>query len=926
MMKRNLLSAAFALMALAVSADEGMWMLTDLKAQNEAAMMDLGLQIPIEEVYNPDGIALKDAVVHFGGGCTGEIISAEGLVLTNHHCGYGAIQQHSSVDHDYLTNGFWAMNRNEELPCKGLTVTFIDRILDVTTYVNEQLKKDDDPNGINYLSPKYLATVADRFAKAENIQITPATRLELKPFYGGNKYYLFVKTVYNDIRMVGAPPSSIGKFGADTDNWMWPRHTGDFSLFRIYADKNGQPAEYSKDNVPLQVKKHLTISLAGVKEGDFTFVMGFPGRNWRYMISDEVKERMQTTNFMRHHVREARQAVLMDQMLKDPAVRIHYASKYASSANYWKNAIGMNEGLVRLKVLDTKEKQQEQLLAMGREKGDDSYQKAFDEIRSIVAHRHDAMYHQQAISEALVTALDFMKIPSTDGLKKALESKNATKIKEETDKLKAEADKYFASVPFPEVERLVGKKMLETYAGYIPEDQQIGIFKVIDSRFKGNKDAFIDACFKYSIFGSKENFNKFIAHPTLNKLDKDWMILFKYSITDGLLKTALAMKDANKNYDAAHKVWVKGMMDMRQVAGTPIYPDANSTLRLTYGQVLPYEPADGTVYNYYTTLKGVMQKEDPDNWEFVVPQKLKQLYHAKDFGHYAMENGEMPVCFIVNTDNTGGNSGSPVFNGKGQLIGTGFDRNYEGLTGDIAFRPSSQRAAVVDIRYTLFIIDKYAGASHIIKELDIVEEYGADTLRTYVLFMGDYGAATPWSENSVKGCKKFLDRVAGLTDILSEESVSDELEMKLHRTIKKVSSDIENLKFNTAIASLMTLINEITAEGHLSKDDLTIFIKLLSPFAPHICEEIWEFIGGEGLLAVSEWPKYDEGKTIAKTVEIGVQVDGKVRGTIVIPNGCEKEKAFEIAKADERIASFLEGKNLIKEIYVPNKIVNFVAK
>lgn len=722
MMKRNLLSAAFALMALAVSADEGTWMLTDLKAQNEAAMMDLGLQIPIEEVYNPDGIALKDAVVHFGGGCTGEIISAEGLVLTNHHCGYGAIQQHSSVDHDYLTNGFWAMNRNEELPCKGLTVTFIDRILDVTTYVNEQLKKDDDPNGINYLSPKYLATVADRFAKAENIQITPATRLELKPFYGGNKYYLFVKTVYNDIRMVGAPPSSIGKFGADTDNWMWPRHTGDFSLFRIYADKNGQPAEYSKDNVPLQVKKHLTISLAGVKEGDFTFVMGFPGRNWRYMISDEVKERMQTTNFMRHHVREARQAVLMDQMLKDPAVRIHYASKYASSANYWKNAIGMNEGLVRLKVLDTKEKQQEQLLAMGREKGDDSYQKAFDEIRSIVAHRHDAMYHQQAISEALVTALDFMKIPSTDGLKKALESKNATKIKEETDKLKAEADKYFASVPFPEVERLVGKKMLETYAGYIPEDQQIGIFKVIDSRFKGNKDAFIDACFKYSIFGSKENFNKFIAHPTLNKLDKDWMVLFKYSITDGLLKTALAMKDANKNYDAAHKVWVKGMMDMRQAAGTPIYPDANSTLRLTYGQVLPYEPADGTVYNYYTTLKGVMQKEDPDNWEFVVPQKLKQLYHAKDFGHYAMENGEMPVCFIVNTDNTGGNSGSPVFNGKGQLIGTGFDRNYEGLTGDIAFRPSSQRAAVVDIRYTLFIIDKYAGASHIIKELDIVEE------------------------------------------------------------------------------------------------------------------------------------------------------------------------------------------------------------
>lgn len=720
-MKRQLFITILALAALTASADEGMWMLTDLKAQNEAAMRDLGLEIPIEEVYTPHGIALKDAVVHFGGGCTGEVISSEGLVLTNHHCGYGSIQQHSTVEHDYLTDGFWAMNRGEELPCKGLTVTFIDRILDVTSYVKEQLQKDDDPDGTNYLSPKYLATVADRFAKAENIEVTPATRLELQTFYGGNKYYLFVKMVYSDIRMVGAPPSSIGKFGADTDNWMWPRQTGDFSLFRIYAGKDGKPAEYSAENIPLQVKKHLTISLAGIQEGDFTFVMGFPGRNWRYMISDEVEERMQTTNFMRHHVRGARQEVLMEQMQKDPAVRIHYASKYASSANYWKNAIGMNEGLVRLKILDTKQAQQEQLLARGREKGEDAYQKAFDEIRSIVAHRHDAMYHQQAINEALVTALDFMKIPSTDALRKALESKDAALTKTETEKLEKEAERYFASVPFVEVERMVGKKMLATYAGYIPKDQQISIFKVIDTRFKGNSDAFVDACLQYSIFGSKENFAKFIKRPTVNTLNKDWMVLFKYSVTDGLLRTALAMKEANENYDAAHKVWVKGMTDMRQEAGIPIYPDANSTLRLTYGKVRSYEPADGKILNYYTTLKGAMEKEDPDNWEFVVPAKLKQLYNAKDFGRYAMKNGEMPVCFIVDTDNTGGNSGSPVFNGKGQLIGTGFDRNYEGLTGDIAFRPSSQRAACVDIRYTLFIIEKYAGASHIIRELDIVE-------------------------------------------------------------------------------------------------------------------------------------------------------------------------------------------------------------
>lgn len=376
-MRKQILFAIFSLATLSIHADEGMWMLTDLKTQNAVAMRELGLEIPIEEVYNANGLSLKDAVVHFGKGCTGEVISSEGLVLTNHHCGYGAIQQHSNVEHDYLTDGFWAMNRDAELPTPGLTVTFIDRILDVTDYVNEQLKKDPDPNGVNYLSPTYLGKVAERFAKAEKIETTPATKLELKAFYGGNKYFLFVKTEYSDIRMVGAPPSSIGKFGADTDNWMWPRHTGDFSLFRIYADKNGKPAAYSKENVPLRVKKHLTISLAGVKEGDFTFIMGFPGRNWRYMISDEVEERMQTTNFIRQHVRGARQKVLMEQMLKDPAVRIHYASKYASSANYWKNAIGMNEGLVRLKVLDTKRAQQEELLARGREKGDNSYQKAF---------------------------------------------------------------------------------------------------------------------------------------------------------------------------------------------------------------------------------------------------------------------------------------------------------------------------------------------------------------------------------------------------------------------------------------------------------------------------------------------------------------------------------------------------------------------
>ena len=720
-MRIKALYLLLSLMPLTAFADEGMWMLTDLKEQNSAAMRELGLEIPIEEIYSPDGISIKDAVVHFGGGCTGEIISSEGLLLTNHHCGYGAIQKLSSVKNDYLTDGFWAMSRNEELPCNGLTVTFIDKILDVTPYVLEQLAIDEDPQGVNYLSPSYLEKVATRFTEANNIEKNESTRFELKPFYGGNRYYLFIKKVYNDIRMVGAPPSSIGKFGADTDNWMWPRQTGDFSLFRIYADKDGNPASYSENNVPLKVKKHLKINTNGIQVNDFAFVMGFPGRNWRYMISDEVEERMQTTNFMRHHVRGDRQEVLMEQMLANPAVRIHYASKYASSANYWKNAIGMNEGLVRLNVLDTKRNQQEQLLAKGKADNNNAYQQAFDQIRSIVAKRFQPMYHQQAISEALVTALDFMKIPSTKELEQALASKDKERINAAKLKLQQEGEKYFKSVPYPEVEKLVGKRMLETYMKYIPEDQRITIFDVINTRFKGDSDAFIDACFKYSIFGNKENFDKFIKRPSLNSLEKDWMVLFKYSIVDGLTQTALAMKEANQNYNAAHKVWVKGMIDMKQEAGQPIYPDANSTLRLTYGQVLPYKAADGVEYSHYTTLKGVMEKEDPNNWEFVVPAKLKELYNNKDFGRYAMENGEMPVCFIINTDNTGGNSGSPVFNKRGELIGTGFDRNYEGLTGDIAFRPSSQRAACVDIRYTLFIIDKFAGASHIIDELDLVD-------------------------------------------------------------------------------------------------------------------------------------------------------------------------------------------------------------
>lgn len=733
-MKKTLLISLISFATLSAQADEGMWMLTDLKAQNAATMYEMGLDIGIDQVYCPDNISLKDAVVHFGGGCTGEVISAEGLVLTNHHCGYGYIQQHSSVEHDYLTDGFWAMNRSEELPCKGLTVTFIDKILDITSYVKDQLAKDEDPEGTNYLSPTYLKKVADRFAKQENIEVTPFTALELKPFYGANRYYLFVKTVFKDIRMVGAPPSSIGKFGADTDNWMWPRHCGDFSIFRIYATPEGQPAEYNENNVPYKVKKHIAINLSGVKENDFTFVMGFPGRNWRYMISDEVQERMETTNFMRKTIRTVRLDNLREEMLKSDKVRIQYASKYASSANYWKNAIGMNEGLVRLNVLETKKQQQEKLLAYGKEKGNDAYQKAFEAIRDIVSKRRDAIYHQQAIYEVCMLGTEFFRVPSTDKLlaelnktkKRAINVKKANlskmpELANAIETLKSDFERFYNKDYDANVDRKVSKALLKKYAELIPDSQRISIFQTINLEFAGNIEAFVDACFDKSIFRSPEAFNAFIAKPNAKAIETDLMIKYAQSVKEGYQATSDAMRAETDAYNLAHKAWVEGMMELKQSEGTPIYPDANSTLRLTYGKIGSYSPRDGEQHKFYTTLKGVMEKEDPNNYEFVVPAKLKELYKNADYGRYAMANGEMPICFVTRTDNTGGNSGSPVFNSKGELIGTGFDRNYEGLTGDIAYQPELQRAACVDIRYTLFIIDKFAGASHLIDEMTIVE-------------------------------------------------------------------------------------------------------------------------------------------------------------------------------------------------------------
>lgn len=438
------------------------------------------------------------------------------------------------------------------------------------------------------------------------------------------------------------------------------------------------------------------------------------------MISDEVEERMQTTNFMRDTVRGVRLRVLGEEMSKDDKTRIQYAAKYASSANYWKNAIGMNEGLVRLKVLNTKKKQQESLLEFGRETGNDDYLKAYETIKDIVAKRRDAVYHQQAIYEALMLGTEFSEIPNTDNLLEALQQKNKKAIAEETQQLREAGKKFFNKDYSPSVDCKVSKQLIALYARLIPAAQRISVFRLIDDKYQGSTDAFVDACFTRSIFSSAEALEKFLKRPAAETLENDPMVIYAKSVREGYQATSDAMKAETNAYNLAHKTWVAGMLELRRRQGKAIYPDANSTLRLTYGKIGSYEPVDGVEYLYYTTLKGVMEKEDPDNPEFVVPAKLKELYEKKDYGEYAMPDGRMPVCFATATDNTGGNSGSPVFNAKGELIGTGFDRNYEGLTGDIAYNPQLQRAACVDIRYTLFIIDKYAGARHLIDEMTII--------------------------------------------------------------------------------------------------------------------------------------------------------------------------------------------------------------
>ena len=722
-MRKTILSTLLFFIVFSLHADEGMWMLHLLKQQKHADMKKLGLKLDAYDIYNPDGSSLKDAVVQFGRGCTGEVISSQGLVLTNHHCGYGQIQNHSTLENNYLENGFWAMSKAEELPNPGLTVTFIDKIYDVTDYVKQCLKRDKakDTEGVFFLSPAYLNSIGNEKMGAAFLKENPGMEIEVKPFFEGNKYYMFVKKVYSDVRLVGAPPSGVGKFGADTDNWMWPRHTGDFSLFRVYADKNGNPAAYSPKNVPLRPKRWLKISLRGVQENDFAMILGFPGTTHKFYTSWEVAERRDIDNHVRVKMREVRQNAMLEEMLKDPAVKIQYAAKYAGSTNGYKNAIGTDWAINMRDFEKGKHDRQEQLIRWAKKNGKPEYVDALDEIKQIIENRSKVRYRAWMLNEGIRRAIEFSRVPikNRDSLIVAIENNDKESIVKFKEKLISDYHNFADKDYNRDVDKKVSRAMLKEYVRLIPRDEQPAYLNTIYTDFNGDVDAFVDFIFNRSIFGSEENLNAFLANTNAETLKNDPIFRFVQSISDEALKLSQLQQTYDRPFALARKKYVEGMLAMN--GELTYFPDANLTLRLSYGQVKGYKPRDAVFYTHQTTMDGIMEKEDPDNWEFVVPEKLKTLYNNNDFGQYAMPDGKMPVDFAATTHTTGGNSGSPVMNGNGELIGINFDRNWEGVGGDIQYLPDYQRSIIVDIRYVLFIIDKYAEAKHLINEMELMK-------------------------------------------------------------------------------------------------------------------------------------------------------------------------------------------------------------
>ena len=693
-MKKLLLTSVLICTLWAVRADEGMWLLPYLQKMNIKDMRAKGCRLTAEEIYSMNNSSLKDAVIIFGGGCTGEIVSDKGLVFTNHHCGYGSIQQLSSVEHDYLKYGFWASSYDEELPVPGLTVRFVRSIEEVTAQVVGNVPSISGEQERAKIVGENIASLKEEL-EAENGGMS----IEILPFFGGNQYFAFVMEVFRDVRLVGTPPSSIGKYGGDTDNWMWPRHTGDFSVFRVYADAENRPAEYSKDNRPYEAPRHLEISLDGVREGDFAMVMGFPGSTDRYMTSYEIDQTLKVSNPQRIFIRGERQEIMRRHMEASDEVRIKYASKYAGSSNYWKNSIGMSRGLERLNVKAKKQAEEAAFQRWAEENTlpGEHYIDALPKIREAVEGMTPVSASMQYLQEAFISSVEIIA--------------NAAQALD-TARLEAFFGDYDAALDHEVARRMfrIAKENMR------PEDLPSIYADVIDARFGGDTDAYVDWLYSASAYTSLDK--ALALTDETRKQDPAYELAM--SVITRNRSLAAARREWTTLYNEGHRLYIAGLMRMQPERAW--YPDANFTIRLTYGQVLPYDPADAVTYNYFTTLEGVLAKEDTENpEEFTVEDKLKELYRAKDYGRYADADGRIHTCFLANLDITGGNSGSPVLDRDGRLIGLAFDGNWEAMSGDIAFEPELQRCIAVDIRYVLFIIDKFAGCSHIIDELDIVQ-------------------------------------------------------------------------------------------------------------------------------------------------------------------------------------------------------------